>query len=175
MLPPVRIDIVVAIARRVNLDVVHARIHESLYLGLDETRNLPQQFRARGVEFVRHSRLETDCRKLAGAWYRHLHRPRRVGLQKLPLIFGEAARLPQLCAHHLPGALLGGFAARPLPHANHRRRVGHYESVHGLDQVVLESRPAKLPVGKDTDAGGPLPLQRVQDGTVFNLPQSVCV
>ena len=100
-----------------------------------------------------------------------LIRPQRVSLQELSLVLGQPAHLRQLRAHHLPGSLLGGFAARPLPDPHHRRRVGHHEAVHSLDQVVLKPRPPELTVGKDADARRSLPLQRVQNGTVFHFPQ----
>ena len=76
--------------------------------------------------------------------------------------------MQQTGCNHLPSTLLDRLAARPLPDSHHRRRVGIYKSFDAFDQIVLKSAASIFTVGIDLQSSGPLALQCLEDGLVFD-------
>src|SRR5262249_32980246 len=69
---PLWID-VVAVARRVDLDVMHSFIHERLNLCFNNGHDVPEESRVARINLVADTLLVVDRRKLIGGWQGNLY------------------------------------------------------------------------------------------------------
>ena len=78
---PLGID-VVAIPRRIDLDVLRALIHQGLNLGLDDRHNVFEKVGVGRIDFVADAFLVVDRRELIGGGQSHFHVAGTVLLRK---------------------------------------------------------------------------------------------
>src|SRR5262245_36749810 len=89
---PLWID-VVAVARRVDLDVMHSFIHERLNLCFNNGHDVPEESRVARINLVADTLLVVDRRKLIGGWQGNLYVTGAVLLQEGELVLGQTAGL----------------------------------------------------------------------------------
>src|SRR5262249_23196790 len=171
---PFGID-VVGVARRVDLDVLHAFADQRLNLLLHDRDDVPQEIGIARVDAIADAFLVGDRGKLIRCRQRHLDVAGRVLRHEVDFVPGQPPRLPQ------PGD--DRAAGRADAFGDHRRRGGALPGAVDLElavepfdrlvEVAHEAGAAQLAVGEDREAGVLLPLQDVEDTAIFDHPQLV--
>src|SRR6185295_13396616 len=151
--PPFRID-VVAVARRVDLDVLDAFVHERGDLRLHDRDDVPQEFGVGWIRALADTLLVRDRGKLIRGRQRHLDVAGRVPFEEIDFVLRETLGLPDPGDDGASGradAAGGGDTGRgPLPRPI--QFVLGTEPLDRLVEVAHESRAPQLAVGEDLEA-----------------------
>jgi hypothetical protein len=164
----------VAVARRVDLDVVDAFRGQARELVLHDGDDVPEQRAVIRIDRVGDAPLEADGRELRGAGQGHLDGPRAVGLQERQLMPGQRPHGAQLRGDDTGDAGdVGVLRLARLPGAAHG--VAHVESLDGVREVAHEVAAPQLAVGEDREAELGLFLEDPSDVPVFEVVEALGV
>ena len=164
-LAPFRIH-VVAVARRVDLDVIHAVAGKLCEIAFHDVDDGPQKFRVIFVNGVGDAAFEGDGRKLRGAWQGHFDRAGSVRFCKGQLVAGERADLAKFFGDDAGDGADGsrsGIAGVPAS----RDGVAEIEAFDGVGEVAHEIAAAQFSIGENLEAEFLLFCENAEDVLVL--------
>src|ERR1700733_14532977 len=149
---PLRIH-VVAVARRVDLNVAHSVAGKLREIGFHNLDDGPKKLRTIFVNGIGDPRFERDRRELRRTRQRDFDFARTVRFQEWKLVSGERTRLSQLLGDDAGHAAhRGSFCLRVAGFPRSRDRVAEIEAIDSIGEIAHEIAATQFPVGAYLEA-----------------------
>src|SRR3984893_8255813 len=171
--PPLGVH-VVAVARSINLDILHAIGRKLAEVAFHDLHDVPQQRRMIFIDLVRDSDLERDSRKLRSARQRHFNRELALGVQEREFVARQRPRLTQLGGNDPRHAADGGVERLScLPRAAHS--AGHIEPLDRVSEITHKISPPQLAIRGSLKSELFLFGKYAPDVLILELPQAIWI